>query len=138
MQKAANAVKERWQPPDEGWIKCNVDGAFYSESGQGATGAVLQNDAGSFEAGRAKWYSHCLDPLSMEALACRDGVALAADLGVQKLKIETDSQELVNLWKMGDNQRSCIAPIIREIRDRSAVFLAFSLVYANRSCNHVR
>jgi hypothetical protein len=29
--------------------------------------------------------------LSMEALACRDGVALAADLGVQKLKIETDS-----------------------------------------------
>jgi len=72
--------------------------------------------------------------LSKEALACRDGVALAADLGVQKLKIETDSQELVNLWKMGDNQRSCIAPIIR---DRSAVFVAFSLVYANRSCNHV-
>ena len=61
VQKAANAVKERWQPPDEWWIKCNVDGAFYSESGQGATGAVLRNDAGSFEAGRAKLYSHCLE-----------------------------------------------------------------------------
>jgi len=42
----------------------------------------------------------------------------------------------VNLGRMEDNQRSCIAPIIRGIIDRSAVFL-FTLVYANRSYNHV-
>ena len=30
-----------------------------------------------------------------------------------------------------------VSPIIREIRELCTVFHAFSLVYANRSCNHV-
>ena len=30
-----------------------------------------------------------------------------------------------------------IVPIIREIRELSTVFLYFSLMYSNRSCNHV-
>jgi hypothetical protein len=33
----------------------------------------------------------------LEALACKDGVLLAAELGVQRLQVETDSQELVKL-----------------------------------------
>jgi hypothetical protein len=27
----------RWCPPRPGWIKCNVDGAFYAEENAGAT-----------------------------------------------------------------------------------------------------
>jgi ribonuclease HI len=35
----------------------------------------------------------------METLACRDGVALAAEIGVQRVQVETDSQKLVKLWE---------------------------------------
>ena len=34
-------VLPKWKPPDEGWIKCNSDGAFYSD-GSGATGALRE------------------------------------------------------------------------------------------------
>ena len=51
--------------------------------------------------------------------------------------METDSQELVKLWEIGGLQRSSISPIIRDIREISASFLDFSLVYVNRACNHV-
>ena len=52
-----------------------------------------------------------------ETLACRDGVALAEEMGVQRVQVETDSQKLVKLWEVAN-----ISPVIREIRDRSAHF----------------
>jgi hypothetical protein len=67
----------------------------------------------------------------------REGVILARELNFRRAQIETDSQEMVKLWEMGELQRSCISPIIREIRDLSASFLDFSLVYVNRDCNSV-
>jgi hypothetical protein len=59
--------------PHAGWLKCNVDGAFYHQQWRGATGLVLRDDAGAFGRGDAKWYDRCLDALSMEAMVCRDG-----------------------------------------------------------------
>ena len=130
-------VMRKWSAPPEGWIKCNTDGAFYTDVGQGATGVVLRDQTGTFRRGRAQWYQHGLSALSMEAVACRDGLVLAREMNVSRVQVETDSQELVKLWELGALQRSCISPIIREIRDLCASFLDFSLVYINRVCNSV-
>ena len=92
----------RWKPPEEGWIKCNSDGAFYSD-GSGATGAVLCDHHGCFKGGSARWYATC-----MEALACRDGLSLAVKSGATSELLETDCQELVRLWSMKDEQRSSV------------------------------
>jgi ribonuclease HI len=137
VQKVFGTIKEGWSAPQSGWIKCNVDGAFDARKGQGATGAILRNLAGAFEGGRARWYPYGLDSLMMEALACRDGLILAVDMGIQNLQVETDSQELVKLWTEIDIQRSRISPILKEIKDRCGFFNAFSLMYANRNCNRV-
>lgn len=71
-----------WTPPEEGLLKCNVDGAFYSRLGEGATGSVLRDVSGTFLGGRATWYRHGLDALTMEALAFRAGAAFAQERGV--------------------------------------------------------
>lgn len=105
----------------------------YLEQGKGATGVVHRNSTGRFCGGRAQWYTHCLDALTMEALAVRDGLAFARDRGVKCLHLETDSQEFVNLWEAGVNQRSRIAPIIRETGELSRCFTSFKC----RSCNQV-
>ncbi|CAD6264269.1 unnamed protein product [Miscanthus lutarioriparius] len=47
-----------WSSPQEGWLKCNVDGAFYPGQGEGATGGVLRDGLGAFVGGRAIWYRH--------------------------------------------------------------------------------
>ena len=129
----------RWEKPPSGWVKCNTDGAFYEQQGQGATGAVLRNDTGDFLRGGAKWYNHCLDALSMEALACRDGLALALQTGIQKVWqkvwLETDCQEIVKLWQAGVNQRSSVVSIIKEIRELSTLFQDFKFCFVCRSCN---
>jgi hypothetical protein len=133
----SNQTIWRWKKPPVGWIKCNIDGAFYADMGQGATGVVIRDSAGTFIGGRALWYRHGLNALMMEAVACRDGVILAREMNFRRVQVETDSQELVNLWEMGELQRSSISPIIKDIKDISVFFLDFSLMYANRACNHV-
>lgn len=52
----------------------------------------------------------------MEALACRDGLKLAKQHGEQRVVLETDCLELVNLWKT-EAQRS--------------------IVYVSRCCNKI-
>lgn len=84
--------------PHVGWImKCNVDGVFYEDQWHGAIDAIMRNDAGFFEEGRALWYEHCLDALTMEALVCRDGLSWRSKLQacVQKVWLEMNCQDLV-------------------------------------------
>ena len=76
------------------WIKCNSDDAFYSD-GSGATGAVLRDHHGWFKGGSARWYATCMDVLTIEALACRDGLILEKKIGTTRVLLETDCQELV-------------------------------------------
>jgi hypothetical protein len=83
-------VDHRWERPTAGWLKCNVDVTFYAEQWQGATGGVLRDELGSFVRGSAKWYAHCLDALTMEALACRDGLLLAQQTNAQRVWMESD------------------------------------------------
>lgn len=136
-QNVPRQLPPSWSPPEEGWLKCNTDGAFYPGKGQGATGAVLRDADGQITGGIAQWYDHGLDALTMEAWALRDGMTFARNKGVQRLHIETDSQELVKLWAAGGNQRSRIAPIIMDARELRTFFSAFKLSYSSRSCNQV-
>jgi ribonuclease HI len=129
--------QQKWRPPPVGWFKCNVDGAFAVQNGRGATWVVLWDADGTFQGGRARWYSHGLDALMMEALACRDGVQFTREQGVPRVPMETDCQELANMWARGGNQRSHVAPIIRDIIELSSSFNDFTLMYASRSCNRV-
>jgi hypothetical protein len=73
----------------------------------------------------------------MEAIACRDGLNLARRVGVQKVMLETDCLELINLWFKRDTQRSIIDPLLKEIDAIRLAFQEFSFCYINRSCNKV-
>jgi hypothetical protein len=57
----------------------------------------------------------------MEALACRDGLVLTQQVGVQRVWLETDCQELLKLWSVGEKQRSSVVTIMKEIRELSSL-----------------
>ena len=63
---------------------------------------------------------------SVGSISLQGWVLLAAERGVQRLQVETDSQELVKLWEAVDTQRSSIYPILKEIKDSRAAFFDFS------------
>jgi hypothetical protein len=97
---------------------------------------VLRDDAGVFVRGSAKWYDHCL-ALTMEATACRDGLTLAVQSGVRNVWLETDCQQMVQLWQAGTNQRSTIVTILHEIRELSLLFLDFKSSFVSMNCNKI-
>lgn len=72
-QRVTTRTGQHWQRPPERWIKCNVDASFPDGVCTGATGMVLRDYEGRSCGGKAKWYDHCLNALTAEALACRDG-----------------------------------------------------------------
>lgn len=72
-----------------------------------------------------------------EALACRGGLILALELGVPNIVVETDCEELVQLWSMRSSQRSAVFGVLEEIFGLSLSFQRFSFTFANRVCNKV-
>ncbi|KAF8697819.1 hypothetical protein HU200_035307 [Digitaria exilis] len=127
----------KWSKPCEGWIKCNLDAPFSTGNMQGVTGVVLRDDAGVFLAAQAKPYGQCMDALTVEAYACRDGMVLAEGFGVSRLCLETDCRELTGLWENRHECRSAIAPIVTELQECSRRFQGFSFSHVSRQCNKV-
>jgi hypothetical protein len=108
-------------PPDDGWTKINVDGAFSSE--EGASGAIARDHRGLFLAVKAIWYPNAANALSMEAHVIRDGV------------IETDSLVLSKVLNSGNFKGSEIVSILFDIVELSKVFCGFSVVFIRRAGN---
>jgi len=57
--------------------------------------------------------------------------------GEQRVILETDCLELVNLWKKRAVQRSVVDPVLKEIQDVQIAFQEFSFIYVNRRCNNI-
>lgn len=47
-------------------------------------------------------------------MACRDVLLMAIHLGIQRVWLENDCQEVVRLWQADMNQRSDIVTILKE------------------------
>jgi ribonuclease HI len=85
----------RWTPPKPGWIKCNIDGAFYIHEDAGASGIILRDHTGRFVQGRATWRDYIADAMMMEVLALKEGLIIAKQRGFLKVCAETDCLTVV-------------------------------------------
>jgi ribonuclease HI len=128
--------RPKWSLPKPGWVKINSDAAFQAAGNVGATACIIRDHQGAFRVAQARWYERSLDACMMESLACRDGLELAKQHGEQRVILETDCLELVNLWKK-EAQRSVIDPVLQEIQNLCLAFQDFSFVFVNRCCNKI-
>ncbi|KAF8701432.1 hypothetical protein HU200_033597 [Digitaria exilis] len=105
-----------WRPPPEGMMKLNCDGGFYAKNMTGSTSAVLRSSEGSFLGAVMRGIPSMSSALVAEAEACRDGLRLTLMRGgPEHVILESDSLQLVSLWKGRCKQRSEIATILRSI-----------------------
>ena len=70
-------------------------------------------------------------------MACRDGLLLAWERGIRKLKLETDCQVLASLWASRTSQKSQIDSLLKEMDALSRSFKAFDLTFISRKCNRL-
>ena len=136
MHMKAARPKCVWQGPPAGIVKINSDGGFQVDQGLASTGVVARDGAG-FCGARCKIYEGIVDPLTIEALALRDGCVLAVDKGFTRLIFEVDSEELVKSWNERLTDRSVIRSILDDVSELSKNFLSFRICFVRREANAV-
>jgi ribonuclease HI len=85
----------RWVKPEVRKIKVNVDGSFQCDMHAGAAGAVARDHDGRFLAAASIFLPNAASAAATEALAMREGLALANRLGCHNVVMESDSIETV-------------------------------------------
>jgi hypothetical protein len=120
---------ERWQKPDDGFLKVNIDGAFVQDSCEGVVGAVVRGSSGQLRVASARRLSSVGSALLAEAEALRGEVCLIPAGTQDNIVAETDCQVLVSLWKNRGIYRSKIATILNEVEELVASFTSFTLVH---------
>jgi hypothetical protein len=97
-------------------LKVNVDGTFILGANSGAARAVARDSSqGNFLMAMTRRLPAVASTLSAEAKALREGVKMIRTVTTGGVVMETDSLELVNLWKNRPTQRSELAPILYNI-----------------------
>ena len=87
-----------WQPPEEGWVKLNCDGADNLQLGKAIVGVIARDKKGSVLAGVGR-IVHADEPEVTEALAIKTGIKLAKEQGYQKVVIESFSRNVIEKVK---------------------------------------
>ncbi|TVU18379.1 hypothetical protein EJB05_34470, partial [Eragrostis curvula] len=128
-------IQERWKPPDQGWVKVNTDGAFGIASATGASGAVLRDELGVLLAAEGRWLKHMADPLTVEAMAARNGLLLVVALGYNQVILEVDNLTLANSLPSSVEDQSLISGLWHEIQELGRSFISFRIQFVRREAN---
>ncbi|CAM0872492.1 unnamed protein product [Alopecurus aequalis] len=124
-----------WEPPEEGWLKINIDAAVEAILGKGGTGMVARNCTGEFVFAKSIPYEGVTDPETLQVLACRDALAAAVDKGMSRLVIETDCSNVKAMWESTGGDRSACSHVVCEMRALANQLQGFKLLYVSRASN---
>ncbi|KAF5202904.1 hypothetical protein FRX31_007511 [Thalictrum thalictroides] len=83
-----------WEPPPQGWISLNTDGAL-GQQGAGYAG-ILRNEKGQvLNAYTAGHKSNSV--LFLEMIAVERGLELAEHMGLRRIMVQTDSMQVARI-----------------------------------------
>lgn len=89
-QQSVPARLPRWIPPLERLTKINTDAAISKNARLATTAAVARGGDGTFIEASVVVVEGITDAESAKALACREALALAVDVGVRRIRVASD------------------------------------------------
>jgi ribonuclease HI len=107
----------KWKPPPPDHYKINCDASYYQSTGKGGWGFVVRNEEGYVLQVGAVSLQYLSGPLHAEALAAMRSLKFAAQLGMSRVVLETDSLILGNALKSSIWDKSPNWSVFRQIRD---------------------
>jgi hypothetical protein len=86
---------KKWIAPPHGWVKINVDVATAKNGPGGAVAVVCRSEAGTFMGASTLTISGLDNPATLEAMACREALALTQDLTLSHICVASDCLEVI-------------------------------------------
>ena len=114
-------------------MKIKVYGAVARHGSGGAFTAVCRDSTGLLLGASAIRCRGISGPAILEALACREGLALANDLGATHVVIASDCKGVVQ--DITNNTGGEYGPGVREIRETSTLFQHCTFTFEGRETN---
>jgi ribonuclease HI len=110
------AQKMKWEPPPEGVAKINVDAGFNKEMGDACAGIIVRDCRGLVLLAACKKLPRCSSATQAEALACLEGVQLAANWVQMPIILESDNADVVAGLNATQDSRAEWRGIIAEVK----------------------
>lgn len=79
----AARAREKWQCPQQAYVKINVDGSWKSGSSKGGYGGIVRSDGVFFVVAAMGVSACCSSPAVAEAMALRRGVQMGLQLDLR-------------------------------------------------------
>lgn len=126
---------QRWEAPEEGWVKANTDGALSKDSGYAGAGVILRGAHGDFIAASCHASPGIEDPEMAELIACQRAIQLAKETNVQNLHLETDSKTVASMILENKRNLSANGPLVERIKVELNSFAARRTTWVRRAAN---
>jgi len=130
-------VSSTWTKPNAGWVKINVDGAFMEGSEDAGIGVVIRDSSGSVLLTAWKHVSDAGSAEEVEALACKEGLTLAAEWVTLPSILESDCANIVRFLSQPERQRSPSSFTIQEALEEAAKLPRVEFHHVGRELNSV-
>ncbi|XP_073353590.1 uncharacterized protein [Aegilops tauschii subsp. strangulata] len=111
--KSKTSKKEelKWQPPRDGMLKANFDGAYRPGEAFVTWGVIIQDEVEDVVTAPVGRTEHVTDPFGAKVTTMTEAIDMAADLGAFRMVFETDSkllQESLDLTKVDSSPYAAI------------------------------
>jgi ribonuclease HI len=130
-------IRHGWLKPRENFVKLNVDAGFCADTGSGSTGAIIRDDKGGFLATSCCGIPFISDPSTAEARALRDGLILAGQVRCNRLEVNSDSMDVIDVMGNGGNSLGSATAIYEECSFLCRNFTETQFSHCPREANMV-
>ena len=108
--------ENNWQPPLVSKFKLNFDVAVFTDLECSGMGVIIRNEKGKVMGAKSAKGPRVMDSLEVEALACRDAIEFAVDIGLSDIVIEGDCLQVINAIKACKVNLSWLGHVIEDIQ----------------------
>jgi len=126
--------KKLWSAPQENWVKVNVDGAL-ADSGAAGIGVIIRDSRGTVLLSAWKSLQNGASAEEIEALACREGLHLAAEWIKKPTILESDCSTVIDYLARKKEQRASSLFTIQEALQEASKLPSVAFTYVGRVQN---
>jgi ribonuclease HI len=110
----------------------NFDVSYDDDNGCGSTGAIIRDSSEGMIAATNNYIPHLVDAPMAEAYALKEGLMLAQHIGGNRLIVQSDCMEVVEIMKNGGFTANSAAAIYDELNIVWGDFQEISIEHLSR------